>query len=304
MEECPLIQAQAHADFEAFDKILKRRGNQPPREGDEIPTSEHGMMERMRLLPALFLLPSLLAAAEPVRPSRQIQLFNGKDLTGFYTYLKDSKLEDPKHVFTVVGGMIHISGEEWGAITTRDEYADYRLVVEWKWGGKTCLPRLDKARDSGILLHGTGEDGAAGNGWLESIEYQMIEGGTGDIILVKGAAKPSLTAEVESGLDKQLYWKKGAPRVTRDSGRLNWYGRDVNWQDKLGVRGPRDVEHPVGEWNRSEVVAEGANLTYFLNGVMVNQGFNCSRSSGKIQFQSEGAEVLIRKIKLLPLKDR
>lgn len=255
----------------------------------------------MYRLSLLLLLSWQLPASEPIAPSRVIPLFNGKDLSGFYTYLKDSKLEDPRHVFAVADKTIHISGEEWGAITTQDQYTNYRLVVEWKWGGKTCPPRLANARDSGILLHGTGEDGAAGNGWLESVEYQMIEGGTGDIILVKGAGKPTLSAEVRNGPDKQVYWEKGAPQVTRDSGRINWYGRDVQWQDRTGVRGPGDVEHPVGEWNVSEVVATGGDLTYYLNGVMVNQGFNGSHTFGKIQFQSEGAEVLIRKIELRPL---
>jgi hypothetical protein len=106
------------------------------------------------------------------------------------------------------------------------------------------------------------------------------------------------------GSTVQFYWKQGTPRVTRDSGRFNWYGRDVNWQDKLGFRGAREVEHAVGEWNRSEVVADRGDLTYYLNGVMVNQAFNGSHTFGKIQFQSEGAEVVIRKIELLPLTQR
>jgi hypothetical protein len=29
---------KAHADFKAFDKIMKRRRGKPPREGDEMPT--------------------------------------------------------------------------------------------------------------------------------------------------------------------------------------------------------------------------------------------------------------------------
>ena len=38
---------KAHADFKAFDKLMKRRGGTPPRTGDEMPdsktkTSRHG----------------------------------------------------------------------------------------------------------------------------------------------------------------------------------------------------------------------------------------------------------------------
>jgi hypothetical protein len=29
---------KARADFKAFDKIMKRRGGKPPREGDELPS--------------------------------------------------------------------------------------------------------------------------------------------------------------------------------------------------------------------------------------------------------------------------
>ncbi len=252
----------------------------------------------------LILAIALAAQGEPVRPAKKIKLFNGKDLTNFYVFLKDSKREDPKKVFTVSKGQIHISGEEWGGLATEKEYADYHLIVEWKWGAKNWPPRAEKARDSGILLHGTGEDGAAGSGWLESIEYQMIEGGTGDMLMVKGANKPRMTVEAEVGPDKQLYWKKGAPRVTRDSGRVNWWGRDVQWKDVLGVRGPKDVEKAVGQWNRSEVIAKGGNLKYLLNGVVVNEGFDGSHKAGKIQIQSEAAEVYLRKVELRPLKEQ
>lgn len=253
---------------------------------------------------ASFLLAAVACAAEPIRPERKIRLFNGKDLTNFYVFLKDSKREDPRKVFSVEKGAIRISGEEWGALSTREEYRDYRLTVEWKWGVKTWPPRVERARDSGILLHGVGEDGAAGNGWLESIEYQMIEGGTGDLLMVRGKARPRVTVEAEKKADGQLYWKAGAPRVTRDTGRVNWYGRDIQWKDALGFRGPVDVEKALGKWNRSEVVAEGGNLTYYLNGKMVNQAFDGDHTFGRIQFQSEAAEVFIRKIELRPLQKR
>ena len=60
--------------------------------------------------------------------------FNGKDLTGFYTYTRDNKLKDPNKVFTVQDGMIRVSGQEFGGFTTRDEFSNYHLVTEWRWG--------------------------------------------------------------------------------------------------------------------------------------------------------------------------
>ena len=84
--------------------------------------------------------------------------------------------------------------------------------MEWKWGGPTQGERKTKARDSGILVHGVGEDGAYHNTWLESIESQIIEGGCGDFILVGGRNKPSLTAEVREGANNQVYWHEGGKR--------------------------------------------------------------------------------------------
>ncbi|GIU74821.1 MAG: hypothetical protein KatS3mg004_1908 [Bryobacteraceae bacterium] len=255
-----------------------------------------------RFISCLLFVPALLAAGGgPVRPSKKIALFNGRDLSGFYVSMKDTGRTDPRGVFTVQNGMIRISGEAWGGLTTEGEYADYRLVVEWKWGEKTWPPRENNARDSGILIHGTGADGAGGNGWLESIEYQIIEGGTGDLILVAGAGRPQVTVEAEQRSDGQLYWKPGAPRVTRDRGRINWYGRDMAWQDRKGFRGAADLEKPVGQWNRSEIIARGGGLTFYLNGRIVNQALDSNRRHGKIQIQSEGAEIFVRKIELHPL---
>src|SRR5438067_13942662 len=48
---------------------------------------------------------------KPLRPAEEIQLFNGKDLTGLTTWLKGEKRKDPDKVFTAHDGMIHISGE-------------------------------------------------------------------------------------------------------------------------------------------------------------------------------------------------
>ena len=157
------------------------------------------------------------------------------------------------------------------------------------------------ARDSGILLHCVGPDGAAGGNWMESQECQIIEGGCGDFIMVNGREKPSLTCETRVGPDRQLYFEKGGKAVTRNSGRFNWWGRDPAWKDVLGFRGSRDVEKPAGEWNRMEVICDGDSITNIVNGYVVNVGTKSSLTKGKIMFQSEGAEIFFRKIEVRPL---
>ncbi|HEY8505046.1 MAG TPA: DUF1080 domain-containing protein [Gemmataceae bacterium] len=238
--------------------------------------------------------------------SEAVKLFNGKDLTNFYTYLaKHGKDNDPNKVFTVVEEdgkpAIRVSGQDFGCFTTEKEFDNYRLIVEFKWGEETFEPRKDRARDSGVLLHCIGEDGGAGP-WMESIECQMIEGGTGDFIVVGGKGKrPRITCEVEER-GKQLYYKEGGKKVERGSGRINWWGRDPAWKDVKGFRGAKDVEKPVGQWNTLEVVCDGDTITNILNGVVVNKATNVTPTRGKILFQSEGAEVFFRRIDLIPLK--
>ena len=153
----------------------------------------------MRTLAAVLALAILPAAAgsadEAVSPHGTIRLFDGKTLDAFYTWLVDTHREDPLRVFTVVDQVdgapaVRISGERWGGLVTREAYRDYHLVVEFRWGPATWGERRNATRDSGVLVHCQGPDGntaADGNGaWMRSVEAQVIEGGTGDFILVAG----------------------------------------------------------------------------------------------------------------------
>ena len=237
-----------------------------------------------------------------VRTGEPILQFNGKDLSGFYTYLHDSKYDDPKRVFSVKDGMLVISGEEFGGLTTRDEFRDYVLIAEWKWGDRTFGSRKRSARDSGLLLHCVGADGAASGNWMESQECQIIEGGCGDFIMVGGNGnKPSLTCETRTERDRQLYFEKGGTPETRDSARFNWWGRDPAWKDVLGFRGARDIEKPAGEWNRMEVICDGDSITNIVNGYVANAATKSSLTKGKVIIQSEGAEIVFRKIEIRPI---
>jgi hypothetical protein len=247
---------------------------------------------------------------------KAIKLFNGKDLAGFYTFLGSpakgekpyGKNNDPEKVFAVHDGMIHVSGKVVGALITEKEYENYHLFVEFKWGDKTWEPRADAARGSGILLHGVGADGLADGVWMESIQCRMIEGGTGDFILVKGKNTPKLTVESETRAtgpgekkkDEPYFKPGGTPREYQGT-RINWFGHDPAWKDEKGFRGSQDVEKPSGQWNRLECICDGDKITLILNGTVVNVGTKSSHTKGKILFQSEGAELFFRTIELRPL---
>jgi hypothetical protein len=53
--------------------------------------------------------------------------------------------------------------------------------------------------------------------------------------------------------------------------------------------------------NGIECIADGDNLTVYLNGVLVNQAYRVKPTRGKIQIQSEGAEMFVRKVEVIPL---
>lgn len=236
--------------------------------------------------------------------SKTINLFNGENLDGWYSFIQyRGRNTDPKKVFTVHDGLIHVSGEEYGSIITTKEYSNYKLTAEFKWGEHTYAPRVDNARDNGILIHSTGEDGGYSGIWMHSIECQIIEGGTGDLLVVGDSSpKFSLTSYVAPEKQNGTYiFQPNGSLATIHGGRINWFGRDPNWKDIKGFRGKNDIEKPTGEWNHMECVAEGNKISIMLNGTLVNQAVNVRPSSGRIQIQSEGAEIFFRQVTLTPL---
>ncbi len=275
----------------------------PGRGQGPAPTRDRRFLDRRALRAALvgILISTSSAVLAEDNRANVVRLFDGHDLSHFYTFLKDrGRDSDPKSVFSVVDGLLRISGEEWGCITSRESFENYHLVAEFKWGERTWGERADRARDSGILVHSTGPDGAYSGTWMHSIECQIIEGGTGDVLVVgDGSDKFSATAPVapEKQDTSYLYDAAGTP-ATIHSGRINWWGRDPSWSDTKGFRGARDLEKPTGEWNRLECIAVGRTLSVFVNGVLVNQCVDVEPRRGQIQIQSEGAEIFFREIAL------
>jgi len=142
---------------------------------------------------------------------------------------------------------------------------------------------------------------------MRSVEYQIIEGGTGDFILVGGYTEdgerlaPKMKATVSQDYNGQYVWDPDGEVREFEGGRINWYGRDPEWRDEIGFRGMQDVEKPVGEWNRIEAIVDEDTFVFLLNGRIVNKGFDSELTEGKLLFQSEGAEVFFRRIELRPL---
>jgi hypothetical protein len=225
-------------------------------------------------------------APEIPKHGRAVVLFDGKDLSQFDTFLPSTGLNaDPRQVFTVENGVIHISGREMGYIITKQEYKNYYLHAEFKWGQGTFGVREGQARDSGILynIHGPNKL------WPRSIEFQINEGCTGDFWMVDGAAITTMDGVRAAG--------PVGSQVKVDRFNKGPYKNVVGYRDPTN-----ELEKPHGHWNVVELVNRDGHLWQYVNGKLANEGTDAFPSSGKILVQSEGAEVFFRNIKLFPLK--
>lgn len=106
--------------------------------------------------------------------TKNIQLFNGKNLSNWVFHLKDPAI-DPSTVFTVSDGVVHIKGDPFGYMRTKDTYSDYTLHVEWRYPGE--------ASNSGVFIHAQLPDTI----WLKCFECQLKSGSAGDFVCMNGA---------------------------------------------------------------------------------------------------------------------
>ncbi|MGN0852920.1 MAG: DUF1080 domain-containing protein [Kiritimatiellia bacterium] len=248
----------------------------------------------------------------PRRPTvrRARELFNGRNLDGWYTFLKGrGRNNDPKRVFTVTNGAIRVSGEEWGSLTTADSFADYRLTVEYRWLGTSFGSKTNAAPDSGILFHSTGPDGGFAGAWMPAHEYNLIRGASGDLWTVGPDPgrnqKPARFIKGEAGPEKLAgrhpIWQKGGTAVTlAGNARLCRFDIDRSWTDTPQV--PLAVnEKPMGEWNVAVLECRWGQVACWFNGKLVNRAVQCAPNMGRIQLQSEGCGIEFRRVRIEPL---
>jgi len=273
-------------------------------------------------------------AAEPdaaVVPRQVIKLFNGSDLSGWTTWLVDTKREDPRGVYSVRDGAIRLSGDGFGYLSTARAYKDYRLVAEVKWGTRNYRTREGMARDSGIFLHTVGPEGnsydcgwgsrqrntgsdASNGAYKAAIECQVMEGGFGDLLLIQGryadgrrvpvCATASVAKRQVQGDYANYQFDPKADQQVLNNAAIAWLGKDPAWKDVPGFRGKHDIESPHGEWTRIECVCAGDRVTFFVNGKQVNEAYDVFPAAGKILLQCEGSEVFFRKLELHPLETK
>jgi Domain of Unknown Function (DUF1080) len=199
---------------------------------------------------------------------------------------------DPKKVFSTFTEnsmtVLKVSGEIYGGLTTKKEFANYHFETDFKWGDKKWEPRLDKKRDSGILYHCHGEHGKFWNVWQASLEFQVQEGDLGDYFGLCGT-------EVKARIDRSKGHSAHDPSQP--------------WQEKPGYVGARpEPNMPHGQWNKLEIYVMGDSAIHIVNGEVV---FSCADArtkagapltAGELQIQCEGGECYYRNAKITPIK--
>lgn len=249
-------------------------------------------------------------------------LFNGTNLNGWSIQLRgQSKNEDPARLVQVKEGALHFypdaeadSAQPFGYIATEEEYTNYRLRLEFKWGGKKFAPRARSRRDSGVLYHVTAQDKV----WPDSVEYQIQEKDVGDIYTVS----TRVTAPVDpktTNLNVTISTNR-TTGVIRTNQNVVPVFREVEKGGVLFVQGAvgpslrvvRQGLHEREGWNVVEIEVHASRAAHSLNGNIVNgcgemqqsiDGDWAPLNHGRIALQLEGAEILYRNIELQELKE-
>ena len=131
-----------------------------------------------------------------------IKLFNGKDLNNWAFCLKDPKV-NPASVFTIRNKVIHITGNPFGYMRTKESFSNYKLHVEWRWP--------NEATNSGVFVHGQLPDTI----WLRCFECQLMAGNAGDFVCMNGANMKELTNK------SKIVIKKLAASSEKPAGKWN-----------------------------------------------------------------------------------
>jgi hypothetical protein len=144
------------------------------------------MKSSAALLGLAFALAATAAAQEAITPTNHLELFNGRDFTGWTFCMKDKA--DPLQTWTITNGVIHCTGRPTGYLRTEKTFRDYKLTVEWRF-----VKVEPKADNTGVLVHMQLPDKV----WPTCIQNQGKSGHQGDLFLMEGAE-----SKEHKGMDK------------------------------------------------------------------------------------------------------
>lgn len=196
-------------------------------------------------------------------------LFNGEDLSGWHVDVPAMD-DNPEAInpFIVRDGMLVSLGKPNGHLITDSVFQDYRLDVEYRFAGEPG--------NCGVLVHAS-TPRALYEMFPKSLEVQMMHENAGDFwCIVENITVPNM--EERRGPKEEWGITEGKAR------------RIKNLTD--------DSENPVGEWNNMIIECVSDEIKVWVNGDMVNYGYDCTATKGQIAVQAEGSEVEFRKLEL------
>lgn len=225
-------------------------------------------MSHTRLLLLLpLLLSSLSCGLSSTKDAGPVELFDGKDISGWDFFLVDPSVTKDA-VWSVKDGIIICKGEPLGYLATKESYTNFHLVVEWRW------PAGSEGGNSGILMRINGEP----KGIPRCVEAQLQSGNAGEIYGLQDMGVSGDPARFFE-MDHEL------------AGHIN------------GVHKIEGAENPIGEWNVAEITLDGPRVSVTINGKKVNEATDVEIVAGPIGLQSEGGEVQFRRVTLTPIGD-
>ncbi|MCD6597316.1 MAG: DUF1080 domain-containing protein [Bacteroidales bacterium] len=224
----------------------------------------------------LFLLSFVVTAFTSCNVSNQPEttsLFNGVDLTGWHVDVPAmDNNPDTINPFIVRDGMLVSLGTPAGHLITDSVYQNYSLVAEYRFTGEPG--------NCGVLIHAS-TPRALYKMFPKSLEVQMFHENAGDFwCIVEDIVVPDM--EKRRGQKEEWGITEGKKR------------RILNMTD--------DSESPVGEWNTMVIECVMNEVKVWLNGDLVNYGYDCTANKGQIAVQAEGSEVEFRKLDLTPIE--
>jgi hypothetical protein len=241
-----------------------------------------------------------LAGSATIHAQQTTALFNGKNLDNWEIFIGTALkgFEDlkatatPENVYSIVEidgkKVLHISGTVNASIATKESFENYHLRLEYKWGEKVYT-----ARNSGLLYHSYGSFGSALGTWMNAFECQLKTGSNGDAFTM---GTTYFEARVQEQDKNNIYAPTGSTMS---------FGNDQNG-GKM-ARKLEDAELPAGEWNVIDLYCLGSKSIHVVNGVKVMECENTGQlvdgkimplTKGKIQIQSEGGELFVRKVEI------
>jgi hypothetical protein len=221
---------------------------------------------------SLFLFLAILFVGCNTTPPPPISLFNGEDLTGWHVDVPEmDSVATARNPFVVRDGNLVSLGTPEGHLITDEVYSNYRLEVTYRFAGEPG--------NCGVLVHAS-TPRALYKMFPKSIEVQMMHENAGDFwVIVEDITVPNMVER--RGPEEEWGITEGKRR------------RVLNLTD--------GSESPLGEWNTMVVEAFEDQIKVWVNGDLVNYGFDATAQSGQIAIQAEGAEVEFSSIFLSPI---